>query len=198
MTTEPEAPASFDPLRMTVSLSQKVQIAPYETADCSLFISGLTVYSTTDEMEALIGQSHLAYKLMAERLHGMVKEARHGQGWGEEEEDNHVDEVPFDNGEPSAPHPAAGTLRDRLGVPPGPAWQGNGRTATQAAQASRGASNAVVCAECGGPTWDNRAKISAGTFNERSPHFSCKNKEGCGFAAWPAKDGGLRWSGPKG
>jgi hypothetical protein len=44
-----------------------------------------------------------------------------------------------------------------------------------------------VCPKCGKKVWDNRAKIADGTFNKKSPHFSCSDKVGCKWAVWGGK-----------
>lgn len=35
------------------------------------------------------------------------------------------------------------------------------------------------CPACGSEVWDNRQKIASGEFSEKSPKFSCRNKDGC-------------------
>lgn len=35
------------------------------------------------------------------------------------------------------------------------------------------------CPACGSEVWDNRQKIADGEFSEKSPKFSCKNKDAC-------------------
>ena len=185
------APTTFEPLKLTVSLTQKVNLGQYESADCSLFVSNVTIFTTEEEMAALIEQGHVVYRLMGERLHGMVKEARRGKGWGilgEDESPPSEEDVPFEQ-------PSQG-FRERAGLPPAPAKSNSSVATTPRRQAA--ASKAVVCENCGNECWDNREKIASGKFNARSPHYSCKDRENCGFAAWPdEKNGGLRWSGPK-
>lgn len=43
------------------------------------------------------------------------------------------------------------------------------------------------CPVCGGPMWDNREKKAAGTFNPKSPDFTCKDKE-CPGRIWHADE----------
>lgn len=51
----------------------------------------------------------------------------------------------------------------------------------------------VVCEYCGGEVWDNRQKKASGQFSERSPDYTCKDRDGCGGAAWIRDDGELSW-----
>lgn len=48
--------------------------------------------------------------------------------------------------------------------------------------------NGKICPNCGKRTWDNRKKIETGMFSAKSPHFSCMDKQGCGWAAWRVKE----------
>jgi len=41
------------------------------------------------------------------------------------------------------------------------------------------------CPKCGADMWDNRQKKQEGEYSQKSPDFVCKNKDDCGFAAWP-------------
>lgn len=52
----------------------------------------------------------------------------------------------------------------------------------------------LICPDCGGPVWDNREKKRNGTFDARSPDFSCKDRDGCNYAYWstPRPTGGGR------
>ena len=67
---------AIGPLKLAVSLSQKVNLGNYETADCSLFVSGITSFSTEEEIAELVEQGKLAYTLMAKRLTAMVQAQR--------------------------------------------------------------------------------------------------------------------------
>ena len=40
------------------------------------------------------------------------------------------------------------------------------------------------CPECGGGVWDNREKKRSGQFSAKSPDYSCRDKDGCGWAMW--------------
>lgn len=54
----------------------------------------------------------------------------------------------------------------------------------QSRQPARQQSTAPTCPKCEGELWDNRKKKASGQFNERSPDYACKEKEGCGWAFW--------------
>lgn len=41
-----------------------------------------------------------------------------------------------------------------------------------------------TCPKCSAEVWDNREKIKSGDFGKKSPHFSCKEKDSCGWAVW--------------
>ena len=58
-----------------------------------------------------------------------------------------------------------------------PAQQYSRPQATQSATASD-------CPKCDGPLYDNRAKKASGDFSAKSPDYSCKDKDGCGFVLW--------------
>lgn len=42
----------------------------------------------------------------------------------------------------------------------------------------------LACPSCGGKVWDNRAKKQSGDFSAKSPDYSCRDKEGCGWVLW--------------
>lgn len=48
----------------------------------------------------------------------------------------------------------------------------------------RDADGDLTCPECYDEVWDNRKKKRDGTFSPKSPDFTCKDKEGCGWAYW--------------
>lgn len=48
------------------------------------------------------------------------------------------------------------------------------------------------CPECGGPVYDNREKKRSGEMKAGAPWFSCKDRDGCGWAKWPRGGGGRR------
>lgn len=47
-----------------------------------------------------------------------------------------------------------------------------------------------ACPRCSGAVWDNRAKKASGQFSAKSPDYSCRDKDGCGWVLWldSAKD----------
>ena len=45
------------------------------------------------------------------------------------------------------------------------------------------------CQYCSGQVWDNREDKR----NPKAPDYKCKNKQGCGAAAWINEDGSLYW-----
>ena len=117
-----------EPLRLAINLSQKVSTAPYETADVSLHISGVTVYSTEEEIAALIEQGQIVYVHMAERVAAMTLEARRKR-WDEDSESaDPIEEKPVPFSE---------------------------RVRTPATKLPVKAA-APECPICGGAVWDNR------------------------------------------
>jgi hypothetical protein len=50
---------------------------------------------------------------------------------------------------------------------------------SRGSQNGSGASQTLECPACGSKVWDNRDKIASGQFSEKSPKFSCSNKDGC-------------------
>jgi hypothetical protein len=46
----------------------------------------------------------------------------------------------------------------------------------------------MQCPKCNGEVWDNRQKKVSGEFKANAPDFACKNKAGCGWNSYPAKD----------
>jgi hypothetical protein len=73
---------------------------------------------------------------------------------------------------------AAGVDDDGRGVPPNePPETPQPGAASHSANASDAA--APKCPACGSGVWDNREKIKSGKFNEKSPLWTCKNKENC-------------------
>ena len=47
----------------------------------------------------------------------------------------------------------------------------------------------VECEVCGGPTWDNTEDKRS----PKAPDYKCKDRDGCGAAAWIQEDGELKW-----
>ncbi len=45
----------------------------------------------------------------------------------------------------------------------------------------------VHCPRCHGPVWDNRAQKQGDRSKSKWPDFSCRDKEGCGWAVWPGQ-----------
>lgn len=41
-----------------------------------------------------------------------------------------------------------------------------------------------TCPRCSGEIWDNRAKKADGKFSAKSPDYTCRDKDGCGWALW--------------
>lgn len=70
------------------------------------------------------------------------------------------------------------------GKPVQPAQQGS-----NGSQSTNGKTKAAYtkCPDCGGQIWDNRAKKASGQFSPKSPNFSCKDKDGCGWGDWGRK-----------
>src|SRR3990167_8092447 len=112
---------SPEPLRLAINLSQKVSTAPYETADVSLHISGVTVYSTEEEIAALVEQGQIVYVHMAERVAAMALEARRTR-WDEGSESAEpVDEKPVPFAERVKAPPAKPAVPD-CAYCGGPVW----------------------------------------------------------------------------
>lgn len=45
-----------------------------------------------------------------------------------------------------------------------------------------------LCPQCKGESWDNRKRIESGQFSPKSPTFSCKDKQRCGWATWTKEE----------
>lgn len=61
------------------------------------------------------------------------------------------------------------------------------RNGLEAGESDEGDSTRIEeCPECGEGVWDNRPKKQSGKFKANAPDFSCKNKDGCGWAFWPS------------
>ena len=66
-------------LSMTLSLSQKVNLGNYESADVFVSLSGITKDTTPDEMDALLeDQAKIAFSKIAGLLRDKVGKAREG------------------------------------------------------------------------------------------------------------------------
>lgn len=65
------------PLSISLSVSRKVNLGNYESADAFVSISGVTAETTEEEMDALIaGNGALAFAKIASALKEKVKAAR--------------------------------------------------------------------------------------------------------------------------
>ncbi len=65
------------PLHGTISLSRKVNLGNYESADVFLSISGITSDSTKEEMESLLeGNVNEAYRLLKTHIHHKIRDIK--------------------------------------------------------------------------------------------------------------------------
>lgn len=60
----------------------------------------------------------------------------------------------------------------------------SGRRSAPSGQPAQAPAVKATCPQCDGAVWDNRAKKASGDFSEKSPDYSCKNKDECGWALW--------------
>ena len=152
---------------ITVSLTRKINLGNYESADAFMAISGIEANMTPDEINALLDTGYLAWDLMGHALADKVKEMR-----AEAQDDG----LAFEEGEPTPiyrPPSHAEVVEQRQAAAP---------------SAPAGVLTKVRCQFCQGQVWDNREdKRSA-----KGPDFKCRDKD-CGAAAWVQKDGELRW-----
>lgn len=66
-------------LTATVSVQMKVNIGNYESADCFISVSGITDYTTADEVASLLdGPAKIAYDALKVRLGERVAAIRAG------------------------------------------------------------------------------------------------------------------------
>ena len=77
---------------ITVSLTRKVNLGSYESADAFMAISGIEANMTPDEINALLETGYLAWDLMGLALADKVNEIR---GAAQD------DALPFEEGEPT-------------------------------------------------------------------------------------------------
>lgn len=67
------------PLTTTVSLSQKVNLGNYESADLFMSISGVSVSTTPEEIEEVLDAGRIAYDKMRVRMASKVQEIKPGK-----------------------------------------------------------------------------------------------------------------------
>lgn len=61
---------------VSVSVSMKVNLGNYESADAFVSLSGLNVDATAEEIEALLNTGKVAWSLMTPRLYAKVGELK--------------------------------------------------------------------------------------------------------------------------
>lgn len=61
---------------ISVSISHRVNLGNYESADAYISLCGLTVDTTEEEMNALLDQGKIAYRLMGERLKAQLSKLK--------------------------------------------------------------------------------------------------------------------------
>lgn len=62
--------------RIAVTMSQRVNLGNYESADVSICLSGIPTGATEAQIEDMLDTSHLAYKSIRARLGAKVRELR--------------------------------------------------------------------------------------------------------------------------
>ena len=70
-------PSIEQPLTLSVSLSRKINLGNYESADVFVSVSGITAETPSEEMDQLIEtQGALAYRKIAEALKSRIADAK--------------------------------------------------------------------------------------------------------------------------
>lgn len=69
-------PEEQDDRRICVTLGQRVTLGNYERAELSVCLSGIPAGATEADIEEMLDTSHIAYKLIRERLKERVSEIR--------------------------------------------------------------------------------------------------------------------------
>lgn len=69
-----------DELRVSVSLSRKIQTAPYETADIFMSVSGLEPGATDAEIEEALETGDRAFKILRDNIRQKIVDTRKATG----------------------------------------------------------------------------------------------------------------------
>lgn len=70
-----------EPLKLAVSVAQKIGLPDYSSAEMSMHLSGVTVDTPDAEIDAAVERGRLVYTRMGERLSEQAKETRRKAGW---------------------------------------------------------------------------------------------------------------------
>lgn len=69
---------STDGLSLALSLQHKINLGNYESAECFVSVSGVSVNTTPDDIDEILDQSKIVYTKIAESLRAKIKQARAG------------------------------------------------------------------------------------------------------------------------
>lgn len=72
---------------------------------------------------------------------------------------------------------------DKPGTLP-PRSEPKNKRAPKSVDRATGELDAPTCPRCSGAVWDNRAKKASGQFSAKSPDYTCRDKDGCGWVLW--------------
>ena len=177
MTNEAEHPV------ISIGVEIKRSDGNYGSVTANMILSRIPAGFHPVELEALLDTGEVIYGAMRDRLEAQLNADIATVKWDDEAEAV-LDEPPIEAYEP-APQPVR-------------AVSAPSQAATQASRQGAAIQD-PLCPMCNGKTWDNREKKASGDFSEKSPDFTCRDKE-CKAdgehrtAAWLTKDGGLKWN----
>ena len=63
-------------LSLTLSLSHKINLGNYESAECFVSVSGVTVATTPDDIDEILDQSKIVYAKVLDSLRSKIETAR--------------------------------------------------------------------------------------------------------------------------
>lgn len=68
-------------IRTTVSIEQSVRLRQYESAKCSIMLSGVPAWATPEMIEAALDTSKIVYDKLRERMRPRIQAIRKAQGY---------------------------------------------------------------------------------------------------------------------